>query len=200
MARPRPGVAVLVGLLGLVTLAQTRAQPAAAQERANNEALVLRLIFDDCLGFVRDGTPPFAGLALAPLRPEVEAGLSQAAKALPDRHQLLSQRYFAYWGESGADRICVISATDDYARFPPLLTVRHEGFMARVSQMAVANGLTDHDLPERFDMFGTPKWSEPGEDPSELRIVAIPFEPTIEGVPIDMGVVIVAKGRDGPSS
>jgi hypothetical protein len=196
MTLPHPFAAVRISLL---VLALTQALPVAAQDRVDNKALVLRLIFDDCLGFVRDGTPPFAGLALAPLRPEVEAALPQAARALPDRHQLLSQRYFAYWGESGTDRICVISATDDYARFPPLLTVRHEGFMARVSQLAAKNGLTDHDLPERFDMFGTPKWSEPGEYPSELRIVAIPYEPTVEGIPVDMGIIIVAMGLDRSS-
>jgi hypothetical protein len=189
-----------VARIGLLALTLTQGLPAAAQDRVDNKALVLRLIFQDCLGFVRDGRRPFAGLDLAPLRPEVEAALPAAAKALPDRHQLLSERYFTYWGESGTDRLCVISAADDYARFPPLLTFRHEGFLARISQRADEERLTDHALPDRFDMFGTPVWSEPGQNPSELRIVAIPYEPTVEGVPIDMGIVLVAMGLDRPSS
>ncbi len=66
--------------------------------------------------------------------------------------------------------------------------------MDQVSQLASAEGLTDHELPEHFDMYGTPKWSEPGDDPAELRIGIIPYEPTVEGIPIDMGIIIVAMG------
>ncbi len=174
--------------------------PSGAEDRPDAEALVMRLIFQDCLGYVRDGSPPFAALALGPLRPEVEAGLPEAARRLPDRHELLSPRYYTHWGKDGTTRLCVISAADDYARFPALLTVRHEGFLDRVSQRAAAEGLTEHALPERFDMHGTPTWSEPGNDPAELRIVAIPYEPTVEGVPIDMGIIIVARGLGRPSS
>jgi hypothetical protein len=33
-----------------------------------------------------------------------------------------------------------------------------------------------------------------------VRIVAIPYEPTIDGVPLDMGIIIVEKGLDRPTS
>jgi hypothetical protein len=181
-------------------LAAAFATPMAAQDRTDAETLVMRLIFEDCLGYVRNGTRPFAGLDLAPVRPEVEASLPAAARLLPERHQLLSERYYTYWGDDGTTRLCVISASDDHASFPPILTVQHKGFLDRLSLRALAEGITEHELPERFDMFGTPKWSEPGDDPDELRIIVIPYEPTIDGTLIDMGIIIVAVGNDRPTS
>lgn len=187
--------------LRLLALVAASAGAAQAQDRKDNEALVMRLIFQDCLGYVRDGTAPFADLALAPLRPEVEMRLVPAVRQLPDRHQLLSGRYYAYWGQTATDRLCVISAADDFASFPALLTVWPEGFLDRMTRRAAAEGLSEHDLPATFDMFGTPMWSEPGDDPAELRIVTIPYEPRIAGVPIDMGIIIVAVGiKTEPSS
>jgi hypothetical protein len=131
--------------------------PAAAQERVDNEPLVLRRILDGCLGVLRTGRRPFSGLAPGPPRAEVEARLPAAAQALPGRHHLLSERYLVYQGEQGTDRLCVISAMDDHARFPPLLTVPHAGYMDRASPRATEEGLTDFALPERFDMFRAPK-------------------------------------------
>jgi hypothetical protein len=181
-------------------LATVLAAPSAAQDRIDAEPLVMRLIFQDCLGYVRTGTRPFVGLDLSPMRPEVEASLSAAARRLPERHQLLSERYFTYWGQDGGTRLCVISATDDHADHPPILTVRHEGFLDRVGLRATAEGMTEHDLPERFDMFGTPKFSDPGDDPGEFRIIVIPYEETIGGTLIDMGIIIVAAGIGRPTS
>jgi hypothetical protein len=57
--------------------------PTAAQDIYENEDLVMRLIFDDCLGFVADDRPPFSGLNLFALAPEVEATLPEAAEPPP---------------------------------------------------------------------------------------------------------------------
>ena len=46
-----------------------------AQDLVDKEPLVTRLIFEDCLADLRDGTPPFAGLSLTPIRPEVDVAL-----------------------------------------------------------------------------------------------------------------------------
>jgi hypothetical protein len=183
-----------VALLSLLAL------PAMAEGLVDNQGLVLRLIFEDCLGYVRSGARPFAGLALAPLRPEVEAGFPEAALQVLNRYQLLSERYYTYWGEYDGTRLCVISVVDDFADHSPILTVAPDGFLDKVSLRADQEGLTDHALPEVFDMNSTSTWSEPGDDPAELRIVVAPYEPIVDAGLVDMGIIIVAVGIGQPSS
>lgn len=174
--------------------------PAAAQEPVNSEPLVTRLIFDDCLSYVRDDTAPFAGLSLTPIRPEVDAGLPAPARDLPNRHQLLSDRYYTYWGVHDGKRLCVIGGVDDYARFPALLSFPVTGFLDRLSQRAAQAGLTDQILPKVFSADEAPVFSEPGDDPGEARIVVMPYEPALEGTLVDIGIIIVASGVPGAGS
>ena len=170
------------------------AVPALAQDLVDKEPLVTRLIFEDCLAYVRNGTPPFAGLSLTPIRPEVDAGLPAPAHTFQSRYQLLSDRYYTYWGMYDGKRTCVIAGVDDYARFPALLTVPVTGFLDRLSQRAAKAGLTDQVLPKVFDPAEAPVFSEPGDDPDEVRIVVMPYEPAPEGTLVDIGIIIVASG------
>lgn len=131
----------------------------------------------------------------------MEAGLPAAARALANRHHLLSERHVTYWGEDraaeGRTRLCVIMGTDDYATHPALLSVQPEGFLDRMTARAAAEGLTDHDLPDSFTPAADPPgWSAPGDGPGELRIVVLPHDRPTPGRPLDIGIIIVAAGTD----
>jgi len=68
------------------------ASPAHAAEIEENEPLVMRLIFEDCLGYIRHGRTPFEGLAT---RPASREAIDQIPRRAPDREkavELLSPR------------------------------------------------------------------------------------------------------------
>ena len=58
---------MLIRAMLFALAALTPALPATAQEIEENEALAMRLIFDDCLGYVKDGIEPFEGLETSDL-------------------------------------------------------------------------------------------------------------------------------------
>ena len=63
--------------------------PAVAQEIVQDEPLVMRLIFDDCLGYVTKNAEPFGGLTAYALSPEVEKSLPEAAFKAKNRVQII---------------------------------------------------------------------------------------------------------------
>jgi hypothetical protein len=88
----------------LVLAISLAALPLQAAEIEENEPLVMRLIFEDCLGYIRHGRTPFEGLATRPASREAIAELPSRA---PDREkavELLSPRYVAAWGRDGQTR------------------------------------------------------------------------------------------------
>ena len=88
----------------LLAIAVGSMRAAEAEEVRENEALVMRLVFQDCLGYLRHGRIPFEGL---PTRPASAAVRRQFPPAMPDRNQiveLLSPRYAAAWGGDGNGR------------------------------------------------------------------------------------------------
>jgi hypothetical protein len=174
--------------------------PAHAEDTGDNEALVMRLIFEDCLGYVRDEKLPFQGLETFPLSTKVEASLSEEALAIPNRLHLLSGRYIAIWGISGTSRSCSIGVVDDPFEYPEILTVRADGFIARVTERANRLGLTDAPWQDTYNVGIAYSWSEPGRSFSELRIFVMPYSQPLDDSPVDTELISVSVGLDRPTS
>lgn len=166
-------------LLLVLCLAAIPAQAAPIEE---NEPLVMRLIFEDCLGYIRHGRTPFEGLAT---RPASREAIDQIPRRAPDREkavELLSPRYVAAWGRDADGRHCLIFTVWSALRdgLPARLGVRAKDFLGRVTERARAAGL-DEALPaDTFSPLATSLWSETstGHDSGPLRPVSFTILPT----------------------
>jgi hypothetical protein len=179
---------LLAGLAGLATV------PARA-----DEALVMRLIFEDCLGYVRHGRTPFAGLATRPAPPAV---IAELPARMPDRDkavELLSPRYVASWGADAMARHCMVRTVFEavQAGAPAKLGVKAEGFVSRVDARAKAAGLTQAETAEHFSPIASNLWSEPGtgHESGPLRPVSLSLlattPPDADGI-ADAGLFVMA--------
>ena len=153
------------------------APPAFSATMAPNEALVMRIIFEDCLGFIRHGRTPFAKL---PTRPAAAAAIEQLPARMPDRNkavELLSPRYVASWGEDADGRHCYVGVNlaAPQAGVPMRLGVPTAGFLQRVTRRAADEGLRDALVADEFSPLATSTWSEPatGHDRGPLRPVSM---------------------------
>jgi hypothetical protein len=162
--------------LPLLAAALLVASPARAATLEKNEPLVMRIIFEDCLGYVRQGRMPFRNLPTRPASAEVIEGLPSR---MPDRErsvELLSLRYVASWGEDANGRHCtvgpVLAAVQ--AGAPGLLGVPVKGFLGRVTARAVAEGLRVAEVADSFSPLGLSSWSElaTGHDSGPMRPVS----------------------------
>ncbi len=137
----------------------------------------MRIIFEDCLGFVRDGKAPFAGLAT---RPASAAAKAQLPARMPNRAQaveLLSPRYVASWGEDADARHCYVGVafTASDAGAPEQLGVPAASFLQRVTVRAAAEGLSDAMAADEVSPLAISSWSEPatGHEQGPLRPVSL---------------------------
>ena len=153
------------------------APPAFPATVAPDEPLVMQIIFEDCLGYVRRGSTPFQGLAT---RPAAAAGIEQLPARMPNRDkavELLSPRYLASWGEDADSRHChvgvVFAAVE--AGAPVRLGVRAAGFLQRVTRRATDEGLRDALVADELSPLAISTWSEPqtGHDRGPLRPVSM---------------------------
>jgi len=170
-------------LAGALLIASVGAGGAARGEPvAENEALVMRVIFDDCLGYVRDNRTPFAGLRTRPAPPAALRSLRSPPSGRVGTVELLSPRYIAHWGTSEGDRYCTINRAD-YGHTKAgsaTLGVRRAGFVARVDARAARAGLTQRDGDE-LSPVSLLSWSQPGRD-----------APTGPGRPISFTIIPTA--------
>lgn len=151
--------------------------PARAAEVESNEPLVMRIIFEDCLGYVRRGQVPFAGL---PTRPAAAAAIGRLPARMPNRDkavELLSPRYTASWGEDANGRHCYVGSSfeADQAGLRGLLVAPAQGFLERATARANAEGLTEAGVAEELSPLASSYWSEPetGHDRGSLRPVSV---------------------------
>jgi hypothetical protein len=167
--------------------------PATATEIIGDEALVMRLAFEDCLGFVRDDTAPFVGLSMA------EAS-AEARKAVPARMletgsvaQLLSPRYVAAWGESETDSYCAIYTVWSEPFFGTgLLGVTPTTIIDTITARAEAEGLTDRDPGMIFSPVQSTRWAEPDKgDRRGVVLVVMPTDEDAESGLMDAGLILV---------
>ncbi|MEE7458437.1 hypothetical protein MPAR168_08995 [Methylorubrum populi] len=166
----------------LLLAACLAALPAHSAEIEENEPLVMRLIFEDCLGYIRHGRTPFGGLAT---RPASREAIDQLPRRAPDREkavELLSPRYVASWGRDADGRHCLIFTVWSGLRdgLPMRLGVRAKDFLGRVTEKARAAGLNEALPADAFSPLATSLWSETstGHDSGPLRPVSLTILPT----------------------
>ena len=174
-------------------------RPAYADVVKPDEPLVMRLIFEECLGFIRDGRVPFAGLATQPASSQAR---DEFPSGMPNRDQiveLLSPRYAAAWGSDGSASHCMVRTVLDPAlpNVPGLLGVDPVGFIGRVAKRAGAVGLTEHSPEPDLSPLVVPYWSEPetGQDAGPrrpVRIAVMPGGANDARTLLDVGIIIVS--------
>lgn len=140
--------------------------PLCASEVQAGEPLVMRIIFEDCLGYIRHGRVPFQGLATRPAHPE---RIRELPARMPDREksvELLSPRYVASWGEDMNARHCRVSSSHaaGVAEVPALLGVPAKGFLERVTARAAAEGMREGSVADELSPLSVNSWSEPQTD------------------------------------
>jgi len=190
--------------LSVIAAVLLAALPARAAEVQRNEPLVMRIIFEDCLGYVRAGRTPFAGL---PTRPASSAAIERLPTRMPDREravELLSPRYTASWAEDANGRHCYVGSSyeADQAGLPGLLGAPVRGFLKRVTTRATAEGLTQNGVADELSTLSTSYWSEPetGHDRGAGRPVSVSLMattgPDASGI-ADVGLILMSGPTGG---
>lgn len=184
--------AFIAGLACAFTFSSAGAEP------VENEALAMRLIFEDCLGYVAEKKTPFAGLDLQPLDAETYAGaLPAGASGITNRYWLLNGRYQAIWGQDAHARMCMVQ-TAVPSDEPMLLLVNPEGFLDRIAARAAAAGMTEADIGDgEFTPLYIANWHEPRDD--EKRALSLTVAPTgavEDGSLVDAGLFIMGADPD----
>lgn len=164
----------------------------------DNETLVMRIIFDDCLGFIQKDIAPFEGLSLLPITAQGRDMLPVRRRDKGETRHLFSTRYVVAWGEDYESRYCMV-LTSIPADEPTMLGVKRKGFMDRVTKRADAVGMTENSLPEKFTPVQTTSWREPLDDGmSELSLTVLPTIVSEDGKMADAGLIILAADVYSP--
>lgn len=195
--------AALLVALGVATGSRAQTPPAAGVT-APDEALVMRIIFTECLGYIREGRVPFQGL---PTRPASAEAIAALPSRMPDRErsvELLSPRYIASWGEDADARHCKIGTAYEAAAAgsPIRLGVRAAGVLQRVTARAAEAGLTAAEVADSFSPVSISSWSEPrtGEESGPGRPVSFSLLATTpadaQGI-VDAGLMVMGGPPGG---
>lgn len=187
---------------GLTLLVSTLNAPAALasepQTIEDNEPLVMRIIFDDCLGFIQEDITPFADLKLLPITAKGKDTLRARYTKNGTVYHLFSDRYVVTWGEDNQDRYCIL-LTSRPSEKPMMLGVKRAGFLERLTKRADAVGMTENTLPAEFSPLYTTSWREPLDDGmSELRMVVMPTGGSEDQEMVDAGLIMVAADVYSP--
>ncbi|WP_252920356.1 hypothetical protein [Aurantimonas endophytica] len=142
----------------------------------------MRIIFEDCLGYIRHDRMPFQGLATRQASPEAVKELRSPLLSRRGTVELLSARYVASWGVDSDRRFCMVQTIrdGDGPPAPRLLGVRPEGFIARVTGRAVKEKIPERYTGEEFSPLTVTGWHEPetGHDSGPERGVSFTIMPT----------------------
>lgn len=187
---------------GLTLLISTLPVPSAfasePQIIEDNEPLVMRIIFDDCIGFIKEDIAPFKGLSLLPITAEGRDWLPRSRRDKGETRHLFSDRYVVAWGEDNMSRYCMV-LTSIPSEKPMMLGVKRSGFLERLTKRADAIGMTENDLPAIFSPLYTTSWREPLDDGmSELRMVVMPTGGQDDQEMVDAGLIMVAADVYSP--
>lgn len=162
--------------------------PTAAQDVGANEAQVMRLIFDDCLGFVTDGTEPFTDMEANTLTRDEQQRLGLFGDQNRSARLINNGTYIAMWGKTEDMRSCVI-ATGERQILAPQLIVRKEDFIAQMTLRAGALGLGVGAGNPKDD--GLRSWVEPGVLAGEGLTIFLQFDIAARSAGLDtFGVVM----------
>lgn len=172
-------VRICLFICALLVPANVLAQP--------REALVMSLIFDECMGFVLHGNAPFTEYDLLPARlsPARLEGSAQAAG-------MFAGAYLAKWGkdpELGLS-FCIVEREN---QTETALGVVRDGFLKRLDARASVEGLMNSNpAPELSAEFWN-VWQSPGQ----ARGLQITFAVTdTEGPVAELGVFAVSAPID----
>lgn len=187
--------AILLAVLAAVLLMCPAGASARAAEVEENEALVMRIVFEDCLGYIRNGKTPFQGLHTGPASDEAAKTLHPMMRAYGTVMELLSPRYVASWGEAPDSRFCAVMTVYGITA-PGQLGVRPDAFIARVTERAAAAGLTQAETSGVFSPINSTRWSEPvtGTDANPKRPVSVSIMPTSANADeslLDAGLIVM---------
>lgn len=193
--------AVLAGFTGPV-LAEPVSKPAPvtglAMPGEASEALVMALIFDRCLPYLRgERTEPFDGLAIGPLTPEDEADLFRPLTAGQFAAPILGPRYIGVWGDGGEGRrMCFLHWRLD-ADNTGDLDVDARFFVHRLDRRFAQAGLDGHDAPDdmRFSPLMTRSWFV-ADDPDGIRVLVMPGDSA--GAVAEAALIIGAAPEPAP--
>lgn len=187
---------------GLSLLALLLSAPSAfasePQIIEDHEPLVMRIIFDDCIGFIKKDIVPFKDLSLLPITTKGKDTLrARYTKSGPVYH-LFSDRYVVAWGEDNQDRYCIL-LTSRPSDKPMMLGVKRAGFLKRLTKRADAVGMTENSLPDIFSPLYTTSWREPLDDGmSEMRMVVMPTGGQDDQKIVDAGLIMVVADVHSP--
>lgn len=206
-AGPTPcprGKTALLRVMVLIAAALLAAHPLRAAGIERNEALVMRIMFEDCLGYVRRGQMPFGGLKTRPARAKVIETLPALMPGRERAVELLSPRYVASWGQDTNGRHCYVGSSFEAvaAGARALLGVPVQGFLERVTTRAAAEGLTAVGVADEFSPLSTSFWSEPetGHDSGPGRPVSVSLmattAPDADGI-ADAGLILMGGPPSG---
>jgi len=180
-----------IALIGVV-LWNSPAIASEPQTIDNNEPLVMRIIFDDCLGFIKTDITPFEGLSLSPITSKGRDMLNLRHTGKGQMHHLFSDRYVVAWGQDNRSRYCIL-LTSRPSDEPAMLGVKRTGFLERLTKRADAVGMTENDLPETFSPLHATSWREPDDDDNlGLRLVVMPTDGSDDQEMADAGLIVVA--------
>lgn len=159
----------------LVLLALTLALSARADEPGRDEDFALRLMFDDCLAYARDGATPFQGIAEPAPQDALLQALAPYFPASATALRLTGHDYLAFWGADGGRRFCAVVEAQQDA--PDGLRVAAD-FFDRVDALARDEGLVqdmNHEAYSRRDA----RWREPAqaEDPFKGLVLSLSVGP-----------------------
>lgn len=186
---------LVLAVLAAVLATSSIGSPARAEVVEENEALVMRIVFEDCLGYIRNGKTPFQGLHTGPASDEAAKTPHSMMRLHGTVIELLSPRYVASWGEAPDSRFCAVMTVYGIAD-PGKLGVRSEGFIARVTERAAQAGLTQGETSGVFSPIHSTRWAEPetGSDAGPKRPVSVSIMPTAatadESV-MDAGLIVM---------
>ncbi|GAA0483313.1 hypothetical protein GCM10009096_27140 [Parasphingorhabdus litoris] len=175
----------------------TAASASEVDAIADNEPRVMRIIFDDCLGFVQNDIAPFAGMMLLPITDKGRDVLHPRYATNDSLFHLFSDRYVVTWGEDEEDRYCIL-LTSQPSHEPMMLGVERTSFLERLTKRANAVGMTENGMPGPFSPLNTMSWRTPDEDgKTKLRMVVMPSGGSDDQDMVDAGIIIVAAAVDG---
>lgn len=158
-----------------------------------NDSLVMDVIFDECLSYIKDGDEPFSSFLTLP--PSSEA-VSYFDKLSPEEDTLMhlfSTRYSVIWGGNSCSLTTMVESSK-----PSLLGVDRSEFLEDVEAEAIENGLTegglrDFEYDNDFSPLKTIAWHEPeisGERSTTLILMVAPGTPMEpQGGLVEIGVV-----------
>ena len=153
----------------------------------------MRIVFEECLPFVRGGKAPFGPMKTFALTDRGEQALALPSRVKPfaEVAHLFNERYVVAWGVGPTYRFCHLQSRWD-ATEPMLLGVRKNGFLDRVTGKARANGIPLGDVGTEFSPLHTSSWFErEGGAADGVSFTVMPTGANADESILDAGLIVM---------